>query len=197
MCTGDWKIAILAYFVKRIKQNKNKKKNSLNTRVENQHGTIPHTLDNFLQNPNPARIVSLHRERIARSAKYIRKSFFSTRFGELYFVSFTNHGRFQNKLGRDATSMGKGGIVRTRTIDRGRKRARKREELQHKQNVWPRANIYWLNRTHVRCALTKRYLRSYGNLTIDSSKSLNNTPFHCSHCCTTSGSSNDTFDRRK
>lgn len=92
--------------------------------------------------------------------------------------------------------MGKGGIVRTRTIDRGRKRARKREELQHKQNVWPRANIYWLNRTHVRCALTKRYLRSYGNLTIDSSKSLNNTPFHCSRC-TTSGSSNDTFDRRE
>lgn len=50
---------------------------------------------------------------------------------------------------------------------------REREELQHKQNVWPSANIYWLNRTHVPRALTKRYLRSYGNLTIDSSKSLN------------------------
>lgn len=79
----------------------------------------------------------------------------------------------------------------TREIDRGRKRARKREGLQHKQNVRPSANIYWLNRTHVRCALTKRYLRSYGNLTIDSSKSLNNTlpPFPLYNFCR----SNDTF----
>lgn len=38
------------------------------------------------------------------------------------------------------------------------------EKLQHKRNVWRSANIYWLNRIHVRCTLTKRYLRSYGNL---------------------------------
>lgn len=38
------------------------------------------------------------------------------------------------------------------------------EKLQHKRNVWRSANIYRLNRMHVQCALTKRYLRSYGNL---------------------------------
>lgn len=143
-----------------------------------------HALNNFLQNPNPARIVASRAN--SGFCKYIRKSFFLSDL--VNFISLRSRITVVfDKLEWDSTEGGDP----TREIDRGRKRARKREGLQHKQNVRPSANIYWLNRTHVRCALTKRYLRSYGNLTIDSSKSLNNTlpPFPLYNFCR----SNDTF----